>query len=135
MSHAGRCYCGAVRYEFDGEPVVNAQCHCRECQYISGGNPNVILAIPDATFHYTQGEPKAFTRADIENPGTREFCPNCGTHLLTRSPHVPGVVILKRGTLDQPAAFGNPQLAIYTCDKQPWHHIPEGMPAFAKRPG
>lgn len=74
-------------------------------------------------------------RPAIDKPGTREFCLDCGTHLLTRSQHVQGLIVLKRRTLDQPAAFGNPQLAIFTCDKQPWHHIPEGLPSFNKRPG
>ena len=37
MAITGRCYCGAVRYEADGPPAFKGQCHCRECQYISGG--------------------------------------------------------------------------------------------------
>ncbi len=43
--------------------------------------------------------------------------------------------ILKRGTLDNPAAFGNPQFAIFTCDQQPFHRIPENLQAFARAPG
>ena len=27
MTHDGRCYCGAVRYEISAAPVFNAQCH------------------------------------------------------------------------------------------------------------
>lgn len=135
MTQAGRCYCGAVHYEFDGEPVLNGQCHCRECQYISGGNPNVVLGVPEAAFRYTKGSPKAYRRSDLERPVSREFCPQCGTHLLTRSPNAPGLVIIKRGTMDEPAAFGNPQIAIFTCDRQPWHHIAQGVRAFERRPG
>lgn len=33
-----------------------------------------------------------------------------------------------------PSLFGEPQIAIYTVDKQPFHHIPEGMPAFEQLP-
>ena len=30
---------------------------------------------------------------------------------------------------------GSPNLAIYTCDKQAFHRIPEGIPTFDKLPG
>ena len=37
MKFEGGCYCGQVRYVAEGEPMVKGQCHCRECQYITGG--------------------------------------------------------------------------------------------------
>jgi hypothetical protein len=43
-------------------------------------------------------------------------------------------VILKVGTLDDPASFGSPQMAIYTIDKQAFHAIPEGIPSFERLP-
>jgi hypothetical protein len=44
-------------------------------------------------------------------------------------------VLLKVGTLDDPKVFGTPQMAIYLVDKQPFHHVPEGVPTFERRPG
>jgi hypothetical protein len=64
---------------------------------------------------------------------TREFCAECGTHLVTRPQGLPALV-LKVGTLDDPNLFGGPQLAIYTIDKQPFHQIPQGMPTFERLP-
>ena len=134
MKAEGGCYCGQVRYKAEGEPVMKGQCHCRECQYISGGAPNVILAMPIAGFAYTKGTPKTFTRSDLERAVTREFCADCGTHMVSRAPGFPAVII-KVGTLDNPKAYGEPNLAIFTIDKQSFHHIPEGMPAFERLPG
>lgn len=135
MNAAGRCYCGAVRYEATGDPLFKGQCHCRECQYISGGHPNVVMAMPAAGFRYTQGAPKGFTRKDLDSAVTREFCGECGTHLVTRGPRMPGAIMIKVGTLDDPSLFGTPQMAIYTIDKQAFHQVPAGIPAFERLPG
>jgi hypothetical protein len=131
MKLEGGCYCGAVRYVAEGEPMLKAQCHCRECQYMTGGAPNMFVAMPPDGFKYTKGAPKQFSRKDLEKPVTREFCAECGTHLVTR-PQRP-LVVIKVGTLDKPDEI-MPQIAIYTVDKQPFHHVPEGMPAFERLP-
>jgi hypothetical protein len=133
MRLEGGCYCGAVRYVAEGEPMMKAQCHCRECQYISGGSPNMFMLMPPKGFSYVKGSPKTFSRTDIDGAVTREFCADCGTHLVTRSPRVPAV-ILKIGTLDDPSLYGGPQMAIYTIDKQDFHGIPAGLPAFERLP-
>ncbi len=134
MHIEGGCYCGAVRYKAGGEPLFAGQCHCRECQYITGGNPNVMMAMPEAEFSFTRGEPKTFARDDLEKPVTRMFCENCGTAIGTRSLALPGAVIIKVGTMDDPSVFKS-QMAIFTIDSQDFHHIPEGLPAFERTPG
>jgi hypothetical protein len=89
----------------------------------------------EAGFAYTKGAPKQHRRSDLPNPVTREFCAECGTHLLTRAPGLPGVALIKVGTLDNPSEFGGPQMVIFTIDKQSFHHIPEGVPTFERVPG
>lgn len=133
MKLEGGCYCGSVRYVAEGDPMFKGQCHCRECQYISGGGPNFFMLMPVNGFSYSKGAPKKFSRSDLDNAVTREFCANCGTHLTTLRPGLPAVIV-KAGTLDDLSLYGNPQSAIYTCDKQAFHMIPEGMPAFEKLP-
>ena len=62
MELKGGCYCGEIGYEISGELQACFQCHCRECQYISGGNPNVIMIMPLDDFMFTKGEPQKFKR-------------------------------------------------------------------------
>lgn len=133
MKLEGGCYCGAVRYEAEGDPTLKAQCHCRECQYITGGGPNMFMLMPLDGFRYTKGAPKPFARTDIANPYTREFCPECGTHLVTRRADLPAIVI-KVGTLDDPSQFGGPMLALFTAEKQPFHIVPDGVRSFERSP-
>jgi hypothetical protein len=92
-----------------------------------------LPGMPQDGFRYTKGTPKQFKRSDLENPVTREFCGECGTHLVTRRPGLPAA-ILKVGTLDDPTLYGTPAMAIYTVDKQPFHVIAEGMPSFERLP-
>lgn len=135
MKLTGHCYCGDIRYEANGDPILKVQCHCRECQYTTGGGPNYTIGMPEDGFQYTSGKPQAFRRTDIDNAVTREFCGRCGSQILTRAPGVPGVVLLKVGTLDNPADFGRPEMAIFTVDKLDFHYLPEGIPAFEHAPG
>jgi hypothetical protein len=51
-------------------------------------------------------------------------------NVVTRAPGFP-TVILKVGSLDDPKVFAS-KMAIYTCDKQPFHTIPEGVRAFER---
>jgi hypothetical protein len=135
MDIEGGCYCGAVRYKATGDMMFTGQCHCRECQYLTGGQPNIVVGMPEGGFSYTKGTAKQFKRSDLPSPVTREFCAECGTQLLTKSPGLPGTVLLKVGTFDQPTQYEGPQMVIFTIDKQPFHHIPDGVPTFERYPG
>ena len=135
MKLEGGCYCGQVRYVAEGKPAARGECHCRECQYIAGGAPNYFMLMPPDGFRYVAGEPKRFKRDDLPNPVTREFCANCGTHLVTLAPGLPQVV-LKVGSLDDPgAAFGDKaQVAVNMLDAQPFHMVAEGVAKFDRMP-
>ncbi len=135
MKITGKCYCGALCYEANGEPGFKGQCHCRECQYFSGGAPNVMMAMDAGGFSYTKGKPKIFRRKDLPSPMTREFCAECGTHTVTRVPNMDAMVFIKAGTLDDPSIYGMPQMAIFTSEKQSFHCIPEGVQQVEKAPG
>ena len=134
MRLEGGCYCGALRYEAEGEPRLRAECYCRPCQHFSGGGPNLFMLMPPGGFRWTRGEPKRFARSDVENAVTREFCGECGTQIATRRPGLEAIV-LKVGTLDDPTAFGSAAVAIFTAEKQPFHELREGLAAFEGLPG
>lgn len=134
MAIEGGCYCGDIRYRVTGEATGALQCHCRECQYITGGQANLIMFFAAEDFAFTQGNPSEFARSDLESAVTRLFCSSCGTAIGTRSPRRPDSIIIKIGTLDDPSVF-EPKAAIFTVDKQPFHTIPEGLPTFERLPG
>ena len=133
MKISGGCYCGSLRYEANGDVEASIQCHCRECQYITGGNPNIIMIMPLSGFEFVKGIPKTFKRKDIEKAVTRLFCENCDTGIGTKNPNRPNSIILKVGTFDDPSIF-KPDIAIFTIDKQKFHYIDDGLKSFERRP-
>ena len=135
MNLSGGCYCGAVRYEISGDIPMRALCLCATCQKISGGGGNFFVGLTDNAFKYTKGTPRSFTLDPSSGTPTREFCGECGVHIAARSPKAPGGIVVKIGTLDQPAAIGRPNMVFWTRDKQAYHLLPEGAQSFATLPG
>ena len=61
------------------------------------------------------------------------FCNNLVNGLGSISPPSPDAFIVKVGTLDTPEVF-SPDFAQFTCDIKDYHHIPEFLNSFDKRP-
>ena len=88
--------------------------------------------MPLSGFEFVKGIPKTFKRKDIKKAVTRLFCKNCGTGIGTKNPNIPNSIILKVGTFDDPSIF-KPDIAIFTIDKQKFHHIEDGLKSFERR--
>lgn len=145
----GQCLCGAVKITISGEPVavvsprrtrpdtsaasheltniIQALCHCRDCQRISGSAFGFNWVVPAAQLSVI-GTPKEYTStADSGNPVTSHFCGNCGTTLWREGPATQGMTYVKGGMLDGAAAEGaKPVAEIFTKSRLPWLQAIEG---------
>jgi hypothetical protein len=65
MSRTGRCLCGKVRYELDGElpPLVN--CHCQFCRRAHGAAFVTIAWVPSSSFRFTAGANLVHRSSDL----------------------------------------------------------------------
>ncbi len=133
MNITGGCFCGAVRYLLKVRPTLKAQCHCRACQYFSGGGPNYYMLVPPDGLEFTDGSLATYKNPDRKDAVTRQFCGTCGTHITTLR-HGLNETVLKVGTLDDPSIYNHARIAIFTEDIQSFHHIPDDMPAFETLP-
>ena len=133
VNRTGGCLCGAVRYELTAEPVFQVACHCRDCQYTSGGAPTLAMIVPRPALSVTKGQARTHW-VEGENGGKvgRSFCETCGSPLFSEPSG--GIAVIKVGSLDDPSGF-SPQAYIWTKSAQPYHHMVEGVPRFAKQPG
>lgn len=117
----GGCACGEIRFGYYEPTRFMAACHCRTCQYTSGGGPAYVVGIPRDQFRVTRGHPAEFaTLSEAGHLVTRAFCGTCGTHLYSYTENVPDVCVVKVGALDKPAGF-KPRVQIWTSEAQPWH--------------
>ncbi|MGD9784555.1 MAG: GFA family protein [Hyphomicrobiaceae bacterium] len=131
---SGGCLCGAIRYRIDGRELGSGACHCRDCQYVSGGAPAYILVIEKSSFSLTQGQPTAFeSTADSGNKRKRHFCATCGTPLFAEDSAFPEVMTIKAGSLDDPSIF-HVAAEFWTQSAPKWHLMTPAAPAFEKGP-
>jgi hypothetical protein len=129
----GSCACGAVHYVLKGEPVATAVCHCRHCQKQSGSAFSFNLIVKEADYAQT-GETKSYvTIGDSGQPSYRHFCPQCGSPIITKVAVMPGMVIVKAGTLDSMEGL-QPQREIYTDHAAEWLDPVEGAALYARGP-
>ncbi|MEM5399892.1 GFA family protein [Paraburkholderia unamae] len=134
MERKGGCLCGAVRYVLKAEPVACAICHCRHCQKQGGSLFSFNLFIKEADYEQ-QGETKAFLdTGDSGQPSYRHFCANCGSPVMTQVSGMPGVVLVKAGTLDSLEGLPSPQSEIYTDRAVQWLEPFAGAARFPRSP-
>jgi hypothetical protein len=130
---AGRCLCGAVRYETNAEPITARFCWCRVCQFIAAGNAAVNVCFPSAGMSIT-GETRDFVSvADSGNKMHRRFCPICGTHLFSEAEARPHLIFVRVGTLDD-RELAPPRATIWTASAPSWACIADDLPSWEGQP-
>ena len=130
----GGCLCGAVRYRFDVEPSLVANCYCRDCQKAPGSAFTPILAIPRHNLELLKGTAARFSVTSASNRRvTRLFCPSCGSPLFTEAEMMPDMVFVKCMTLDDPEAV-EPTTNFWTASAARWAPIAEVLHSYAENP-
>src|SRR5271166_3149471 len=81
----GRCLCGSVTYRAEAEPLLQAVCHCTDCQRQSGTAFSVVVGVPRAALTVEGSTLASFTTTG-EDHGTdtqRRFCSACGSPIVS----------------------------------------------------
>lgn len=129
----GRCLCGGCSYEIDGPPVIVANCHCIDCQRLSGAGHTSGAMFAEAAIRIA-GEPASYTMAsDAGNTVTRLFCNCCGSPLFGKNTGMPGFMTVMMGTLDSSEGL-SPQVAIFTRTRRSWDALDPSIESFETQP-
>ena len=129
----GGCRCGAIRYECSAEPVMAGNCHCRDCQQVSGSAFTANIAVPKDALTITGKVKYYVAKADSGNTVSHGFCPNCGAPVLGHSSGMSDLRMLRAGSLDDPSWY-RAGMDIYTASAQPWGYLNPDLPQFPKMP-
>jgi hypothetical protein len=131
----GGCLCGAVRYSVDADPVVQAVCHCSDCQRQTGSPFTVFIGVPGDAFTVEGDTLRSFatTGADHGGETRRNFCSACGAPVFSTSSLAPGVTLIKAGSLDD-ASWLEPGAEFFTSSAQPWSPHFETAASFERGP-
>lgn len=125
MTQTGRCLCGDISYQFDGDLIATAVCHCDHCQRQSGGafSVNLLMNIAQVT---VSGPIKTFEDRGEHGDAVyvyRRFCGNCGSPILSELVEPAGLVAVKAGTLDDRSSV-SPGVEAWCDHKQAWVELP-----------
>ena len=84
-SYKSGCFCGAVKLEIDGDPAVQAFCHCSSCRGWLGAPIHAAALWPTPSVRVIQGADKlgVFKKTEASH---RQFCTACGSPVLVRHP-------------------------------------------------
>ena len=124
----GGCACGTIRYECSAEPVGVLNCHCRDCQRMSGSASASLLGVATPAFRFTHGQPK-YHRIPSDSGHAKHygFCWECCSPVCGKSEGFPDLVVLTAGSLDDPSGF-QPQQDLWTSSAQPWEIMNPELP-------
>jgi hypothetical protein len=84
--HQASCFCGTVQFTVTGEPKGMGYCHCGDCRTWSAGPVNAFTLWPPDAIRVTKGADSIATYNKTPRSG-RQFCKNCGGHLMAGHPH------------------------------------------------
>jgi len=134
MPITGRCACGAVRYECSADPIMGANCYCRDCQRSTGTAMASVMLVPKVALKIT-GDLKFYqSTGDSGGRVNRGFCPNCGSPIVSLISASESMVALKAASLDDPSIF-KPIVQVYMKSAPPWAPVRDDLPKFDKQPG
>ena len=109
--------------EADGEPSLNAICHCDNCKRRTGSAFGWSCYFRDDEVR-VQGEAKVYAFESANGPQERSFCPVCGSTLFWRSPAFPGVTGIAGGALAA-SGIGEPTTTASENGRCAWLTLPE----------
>ncbi|MBY0423254.1 MAG: GFA family protein [Parvularculaceae bacterium] len=119
-SLSGGCACGALRYQLSAAPLMIYNCHCTNCQKITGSAFTVVATVPEGALSFVRGAPSRVEwKADSGNLRFGLFCGACGSRIANGQTPTNAMLSLRCGTFDD-TSWVAPVGDIWTKSAMPW---------------
>lgn len=121
----GRCECGNVKYEVDGDIADFSHCHCSQCRRLHGAAFATFGGVSRDKFRYLSGESalRIYASSDTSD---RVSCSQCGSQILVDYKPEPDLLYITMGTVN-----GSPNCPLgyhqFVGSKAPWHEITDDL--------
>ena len=130
----GQCLCGDIKFEADGDIAMMGNCHCTDCQQVSGSAYGTLIFMKESDVAIS-GEVKSFShQVDSGNSLVKEFCPNCGSQMFGKNAARPESLALRAGSINEKEHI-KPQFNVYASRKLDCTILDDTIPAFDEMPG
>lgn len=130
MAFQGGCLCGAIRYQINRKFLNAMHCYCNMCRKAHGTAFSTHVIVKPAQLQWLSGELTAY---ESSSNAFREFCPQCGTHVLVHGQSGDNTLAIPAGTLD-----GDQPLTIlghmYVGELVGWYQITDQLPQHEQWP-
>lgn len=122
MTRKASCCCGACSVEVEGEPDINAICHCNNCKRRTGSAFGWSAYFPDERVAVRTGDFRLYEITG-RNPQQRWFCAVCGSTVhwkVAARPHQTGIA---GGCLADPP-LAAPSVTVSNNGRCAWLDLP-----------
>lgn len=124
----GKCQCGAVQYQVDGDLVEFSHCHCSICRRLHGAAFATFVGAKSGDFQVLQGQDNIKRYGFSENSDSA-FCTTCGSRLFVEYKPDMSTLYIAAGTLEGDVDTSEGFHA-FVGSKAPWFEITDDLPQF-----
>jgi hypothetical protein len=125
-NHSGECFCGDIRFQISGEPVIQLYCFCEDCHSITGTDGYYYgYMVEESDFHLIRGTPA--TREVLSKEGrniNHHYCRKCGSNLWAQTDL--GLLSISPSTFDNPGVFHHTK-KVFVHEAPDWAIAPNEM--------
>lgn len=125
----GKCLCGSVSWEINGEPDSAYHCHCAMCRKMHGAAFGTYYFATMENFDWT-GVRDSIVDYRSSTELTRSFCGTCGS-VVPNSYDDERYVFVPAGNHDDGPAI---TAHIFVGSKAPWYEITDQLPQYQEHP-